>query len=66
VDNNKHIHQILEKIYKAAIAEVKKDNDKAFLKKLNKNQQYWLLKIISNAESFKAIVTVLATSLVKK
>jgi len=66
MDNNKHINQILEKFYKVAIGEVKKDNGEAFLKKLNKNQQVWLFKIVSNAESFKAIVTVLATSLVKK
>ncbi|MBU3965426.1 DNA methyltransferase [Patescibacteria group bacterium] len=66
MNNNKHINQILEKFYKAAIKEIKKDNGEMFLKKLNDNQQNWLFRIISNAESFKAIVTVLATSLVKK
>ena len=66
MDDKKHTKQILEKFYKAAIGGVKRDNGEAFLKKLNKNQQGWLFKIVSNAESFKAIVTVLATSLVKK
>jgi len=66
MDNNKHINQILEKFYKVAISEVKKDNGEAFLKKLDRNRQGWLFEIVSNAESFKAIVTVLATSLVKK
>lgn len=36
------------------------------MKRLTNNQQSWLFKIISNAESFKAIVTVLTTSLIKK
>lgn len=66
MNNNKHINQILEKFYKAAIKEIKRDNGEIFLKKLNDNQRNWLFRIVSNAESFKAIVTVLTTSLVKK
>ncbi len=66
MNNGKLINQILEKFYKAASREIKRDNGEVFLKKLNNNQQNWLLKIVSNAESFKAIVTVLVTSLVKK
>lgn len=66
MNNNKHINQILEKFYKAAIKEIKRDNGEIFLKELNDNQRNWLFRIVSNAESFKAIVTVLTTSLVKK
>lgn len=66
MNNNKHINQILEKFYKAAIKEIKRDNGEIFLKKLNDNQRNWLFRIVSNAESFKAIVNVLTTSLVKK
>lgn len=66
MNNNKHTNQILEKFYKVAIKEIKRDNGEIFLKKLNNNQRNWFFRIISNAESFKAIVTVLATSLVKK
>lgn len=64
--NDKHINQILDKFYKIAIKEIKRDNGEIFLKKLNDNQRNWFFRIISNAESFKAIVTVLTTSLVKK
>ena len=66
MNDNKHINQILEKFYKAAIKEIKRDNGEVFLRKLNNNQRNWLFRIISNAESFKAVVTVLTTSLVKK
>lgn len=66
MDNNRQINQILEKFYKAATRETEKDNGEVFLRKLNNNQRNWLFKIVSNAESFKAIVTVLVTSLVKK
>lgn len=66
MNNNKHTNQILERFYKAAIQEIKRDNGEVFLKGLNNNQQDWLFKIVSNAESFKAIVTVLTTSLIKK
>lgn len=66
MNNNKYINQILEKFYKIAINEIKRDDGEIFLKKLNDNQRNWLFRIISNAESFKAIVTVLTTSLVKK
>lgn len=66
MDNNKQINQTLEKFYKAAIREIEKDNGEVFLRKLNNSQRNWLFKIVSNAESFRAIVTVLTTSLVKK
>jgi len=66
MDNNRQINQILEKFYKVAIREIEKGNGEVFLRKLNDNQRNWLFKVVSNAESFKAIVTVLTTSLVKK
>lgn len=64
--NNNSINRILEKFYKIAISEIKKDNGESFLKKLSRNQYEWLSRMVSNVESFKAIVTVLATSLIKK
>jgi DNA (cytosine-5)-methyltransferase 1 len=66
MNNIKDINLILEKAYKIAIQEVEKDNGESFFERLTNNQLDWLLKIVSNAESFKAIVTVLTTSLVKK
>src|SRR3989344_2589202 len=66
MDNNRQINQILEKFYKVAIREIEKGNGEVFLRKLNDNQRNWLFKVVSNAESFKAIVTVLTTCLVKK
>jgi len=66
INNIKDINLILEKAYKIAIQEVVKDNGELFLERLTNNQFNLLFKIISNAESFKAIVTVLTTSLVKK
>jgi len=36
------------------------------LRSLNNSQKEWLNSIIDNAESFKAVLTVLTTSLVKK
>jgi DNA (cytosine-5)-methyltransferase 1 len=64
--NNNFINKILGKFYRLATIEIKKDNGESFLKKLNNNQRNWLFEIVSNAESFKAIATVLTTSLVKK
>lgn len=66
MNNDKNVNQLLEKFYRAAIKEIKRDKGEMFLKKLNDNQRNWLFRIVSNVESFKAIVTVLATSLVKK
>lgn len=66
MNNIKDINLILEKAYKMAIQEIANDNGELFLKRLTNNQINWLSKIVSNAESFKAIVTVLTTSLVKK
>lgn len=66
MNNDKLINQILETFYKATIKEIERDNGEMFLKKLNANQYDRLYKIVSNAESFKAIVTVLTTSFVKK
>ena len=66
MNNIKDINLILEKAYKIAIQEVVKDNGELFLKRLTNNQFNLLFKIVANAESFKAIVTVLTTSLVKK
>ena len=62
MDNNRQINQILEKFYKVAIREIEKGNGEVFLRKLNDNQRNWLFKVVSNAESFKAIVTVFTTS----
>jgi len=64
--NDNRVNQILEKFYQTAINEVKKNNGESFLKKLDRNQRKWLYKIVSQVESFKAVVTVLTTSLVKK
>ena len=66
MNNIKDINLILEKAYKIAIQEVEKNNGELFLKRLTNNQFNLLFKIVSNVESFKAIVTVLTTSLVKK
>jgi DNA (cytosine-5)-methyltransferase 1 len=66
MNNIKDINLILEKAYKIAIEEVEKNNGELFLKRLTNNQFNLLFKIVSNVESFKAIVTVLTTSLVKK
>lgn len=64
--NNNITNQILEKFYKIATEEIRKDNGKLFFKKIKVNQLNWLSNIVSNVESFKAIVTVLTTCLVKK
>jgi len=66
MNNREHINKILEESYKVAINEVKRDGGEIVLKKLKDNQRDWLFKIVSNAESFRAILTVLTTSLVKK
>lgn len=63
---NSTINQILNNFHNDAIREVKKNNGESVLKKLNTKQKCRLCNIISNAESFKAVVTVLTTSLIKK
>ena len=64
--NTKDYNSILEESYNKAIHEIKKDEGKSYLLKLNKKQRDWLLKISEKSESLKAIVTALVTSLVKK
>jgi DNA (cytosine-5)-methyltransferase 1 len=59
-------NEILNLFYKKAIDEIGKDDGKSFLERLRDEQRKWLTTIISKAESFRAIVTVLVTSLVKK
>lgn len=63
---NKNPEQILAEVYKTASVEIKKDRGKSFFKRLKPHQAKWLHIISSQAESFKAVVTVLTTSLVKK
>jgi len=58
--------EILKGSYEIAELEAKKDAGKIFLKKLNAHQLKNLQVIIDNAESFKAVITVLATSFTKK
>jgi DNA (cytosine-5)-methyltransferase 1 len=58
--------RILEEAYKLADSEVKKDGGENFLNEIGKYQKERLNIIITNAESFKAIIAVLVTSLTKK
>lgn len=58
--------RILEEAYTSADFEVKKDGGKAFLSNIGKDQEDRLKTIATNAESFKAIIAVLVTSLTKK
>ena len=64
--NSKNYNSILESSYEQAELEFKKDNGESYISKFKKNQRAWLLKITDKAESLKAIVTALVTSLVKK
>ena len=67
MDNEKKIENILINVYSKSIEEIEKDKGKSFLtNNLSENQKEWLLEIILKSESFKAIITVLTTSLVKK
>jgi len=63
---NRDPNKILISFYKKAIKEIEKDSGKSFFRKMKDSQQKWLVTIVSKAESFRAIVTVLTTSLVKK
>jgi len=58
--------QILNEAYDKAVIENNKDGGKSYLNKLTPNQQKWLALIANKSESFKAVTTVLATSLTKK
>jgi len=62
----KDYNLILEDAYNKALNQIKKDDGKSYFSKLNEKQIDWLLKISEKAESLKAIVTALTTSLVKK
>ncbi len=66
IRDNGNPDQILEKYYRIAFDEFKKDNGQSFLNNLDNNQKDWLFVISSKAESFRAIITTLTTSLVKK
>jgi DNA (cytosine-5)-methyltransferase 1 len=57
--DEKEPRKILEDFYQIASSD-------SFLFSLNEKQKEWLNSIIDNAESFKAVLTVLTTSLVKK
>jgi DNA (cytosine-5)-methyltransferase 1 len=58
--------EILEDIFLDATKEINKDKGKSFLNSLSNQQKKWLFTIINKADSFKAILTVLVTSLTKK
>lgn len=58
--------KILTDCYNKAIEEAKKDAGKTYLTNLKPNQLNWLQSIIKKAESQKAVVSALITSLVKK
>jgi len=59
----KRPREILETMYKMAEEEIKKDNGKSFLDSLSVEQRNRLRTIVDKSESLKAVVTVLATSL---
>jgi hypothetical protein len=58
--------KIIEKFYQRANKEIKRNEGKIFLRSLNDGQKEWLNSVIDNAESFKAVLTVLTTNLIKK
>ncbi|MEK7397883.1 MAG: DNA methyltransferase [Candidatus Poribacteria bacterium] len=62
----KHPDEILEYCYQSAKNEVENDKGESFLLSLNDQQRDWLDIIIDKSESFKAILAVLTTSLIKK
>jgi DNA (cytosine-5)-methyltransferase 1 len=59
-------NNILNGTFSEAEKEVKIDGGKKYFNNLNSAQKDWLIKIVQKAESLKAVVTVLTTSLVKK
>ncbi|MCD6226039.1 DNA methyltransferase [bacterium] len=63
---NQEYFKILESAYNKATKEIQKDKGKSFLNSLNEKQRRWILNIAEKSESLKAVVTALATSLVKK
>jgi len=62
----KHPDDILECYYQLAKNEIKRDNGRSFLASLSDQQREWLNNIVEKSESFKAVLAVLTTSLVKK
>jgi len=64
--NNEVYNKILNEAFSEAEKEIKKDGGKKYLNKLNTDQKSWIMKITEKAESLKAVVTALTTSLVKK
>ncbi|MEM3573542.1 MAG: DNA methyltransferase [Nitrososphaeria archaeon] len=64
--NSIDYNKILTNAFSDAKKAIEEDGGKQYLNKLNTNQKEWLNKIVEKAESLKAVVTVLATSLVKK
>jgi len=58
--------KILDHYYQSAKNEIEKDNGKSVLTLLNDQQRKWLDTIVSKSESFKAVLAVFTTSLVKK
>ncbi|MCW1311623.1 MAG: DNA methyltransferase [Candidatus Rehaiarchaeum fermentans] len=64
--NKKDYNSILEDCYNKALKEIEKDNGKSFIDSLETSQRKWILRVAEKSESFKAVVTALTTSLVKK
>lgn len=63
---NKNPQKILKNAYRNASKEFKRDNGEFFLSEFHEEQKGWLFTIYEKAESQKAVVSVLATCLVKK
>ncbi len=59
-------NRILNDAFSKAEKEVRADGGIKYLNRLSSNQRNWLVKMIKKAESLKAVVTALATCLVKK
>jgi len=64
--DEKEPRKILEDFYQMASKKTEENVVDPFLFSLNDGQREWLNSIIDNAESFKAVLTVFTTSLVKK
>ncbi|MEM3829677.1 MAG: hypothetical protein QXP36_10750 [Conexivisphaerales archaeon] len=64
--NSIDYNDILTNAFSEAKKAIEEDGGMQYLNKLNTNQREWLDKIVEKAESLKAVVSVLATSLVKK
>ena len=62
----KDYSRILEKAYKKAANEIKKDRGGSFINSLNINQRKWILNVAEESESLKGVTTALTTCLVKK